>query len=50
METVFKNFDKVGLDLLNQMICLDPAKRIPMKFAMNHPFFDDLNKAEISGL
>ena len=46
-ETYFKNFDKLGLDLFNQMICLDPAKRIPMKFAMNHPYFDDLNKSEL---
>lgn len=46
-ESYFKNFDKLGLDLLSQMICLDPAKRIPMKFAMNHPYFDDLNKSEL---
>lgn len=46
-ETYFKNFDKVGLDLFNQMICLDPSKRIPMKLAMNHPYFDDLNKCEL---
>jgi len=40
----FKNFDKLGLDLLSQMICLDPAKRIPVKVAMNHPYFDDVAK------
>lgn len=30
-KNVFKNFDDVGLDLLMQMIALDPAKRISAK-------------------
>jgi cyclin-dependent kinase 2 len=30
-ESYFKNFDKVGLDLLSKLIMLDPSKRISMK-------------------
>ena len=39
----FKNFDEVGLDLLMQMIALDPAKRISAKQALKHPYFDGLD-------
>ncbi|CAD8046748.1 unnamed protein product [Paramecium primaurelia] len=46
-EQFFKNFDKVGLDLVTKMIALDPAKRIYVKEAMKHPFFDDLNKEDL---
>ena len=45
-ESHFKSFDKLGLDLLEQMIQLNPAKRISVKAALNHPFFDDLPKAD----
>ncbi|CAK92511.1 unnamed protein product (macronuclear) [Paramecium tetraurelia] len=47
-EQFFKNFDKVGLDLVTKMIALDPAKRIYVKEAMKHPFFDDLNKEDLA--
>jgi len=39
----FKNFDETGLDLLMQMIALDPAKRISAKQALKHPYFDGLD-------
>jgi serine/threonine protein kinase len=39
----FKNFDEAGLDLLMQMIALDPAKRISAKQALKHPYFDGLD-------
>lgn len=42
----FKNFDPVSLDLLMKMIVLDPAKRISMKEALRHPYFDQLSEAE----
>lgn len=36
----FKNFDAMALDLLMKMIMLDPARRISMKEALRHPYFD----------
>ncbi len=38
------NIDHIGMDLLSQMIQLDPCRRISAKQALNHPFFDDLDK------
>ncbi|OMP12326.1 hypothetical protein COLO4_03303 [Corchorus olitorius] len=38
------NLDKNGLDLLEQMLQYDPSKRISAKKAMEHPYFDDLDK------
>ncbi|KAM6543509.1 hypothetical protein CsatB_007956 [Cannabis sativa] len=38
------NLDNDGLDLLSQMLQYDPSKRISAKKAMDHPFFDGLNK------
>lgn len=43
-EQQFKNFDKNGLDLLSQLIALDPAKRISAKAALLHPYFDEVRK------
>jgi serine/threonine protein kinase len=40
----FKNFDSVSLDLLMKMIVLDPARRISMKEALRHPYFDELDE------
>jgi len=45
-ENYFQNFDKVGLDLLMQMICLDPAKRISAKQGLKHPYFDGLDTSQ----
>ena len=39
-----KNLDAKGLDLLGKMINLIPGKRISAKRALNHPFFDDLDR------
>ena len=44
---VVPSLDEVGLDLLQQMLHYDPAKRISAKAAMNHPWFNDLDKAAI---
>ena len=38
----FKNFDPLGLDLFKSLIALDPARRISMKEALQHPYFKDL--------
>jgi len=38
------NFDAQALDLISNMIVYDPCKRISAKAALNHPYFDDLDK------
>ena len=35
-----KNFDDKAIDLLQQMIHLEPGRRISAKAALNHPYFD----------
>ena len=37
----------MGLDLLSQLIALDPAKRISAKAALLHPYFDEVRKDSI---
>ena len=34
-----------SLDLLSKMIVYDPCRRISAKAALNHPYFDDLDKS-----
>jgi len=41
---VIPQLDANGIDLLSQMLQFDPAKRISAKKALNHPYFDDLDK------
>jgi serine/threonine protein kinase len=41
------NLDENGQDLLKQMVCYDPARRISSKAAMMHPYFDDLDKSAL---
>ncbi|XP_065847559.1 cyclin-dependent kinase B2-2-like [Euphorbia lathyris] len=43
--TVVPNLEEAGLDLLAQMLQYDPSKRISAKKAMEHPYFEHLNKA-----
>jgi len=40
------NLDNNGIDLLSKMIVYDPCKRISAKGALNHPYFDDLDKSK----
>jgi len=47
-ETHFQHFDKVALDLLMQMIALDPTKRISAKQALKHSYFDGLDTSQFS--
>lgn len=42
-----KNFDSVALDLFMKMVALDPAKRISVKEALKHPYFDDLSREDV---
>ena len=46
-ETHFKHFDKVSLDLTMKMLQLDPAKRISMKEALKHPYFNDIRQEDL---
>ena len=38
------NIDEKGIDLLEKMLQLDPAKRISAKKVLVHPYFDDFDK------
>jgi len=47
LKASMKKLEPSGLDLLDQMLVYDPAKRISAKRAMNHPYFDDLDKTTL---
>nr|GEV90181.1 cyclin-dependent kinase B2-2 [Tanacetum cinerariifolium] len=44
ISTSVPNLDKEGLDLLAQMFEYEPSRRISAKKAMEHPYFNDLDK------
>ncbi|KAJ6805109.1 cyclin-dependent kinase B2-1-like [Iris pallida] len=44
LATAVPNLDANGIDLLSRMLEYEPSKRISAKKAMEHPYFDDLNK------
>jgi serine/threonine protein kinase len=37
------NFDEAGIDLLTQLLHLEPGRRISAKAALLHPYFDGFN-------
>nr|GMC47247.1 cell division control protein 2 homolog D [Ipomoea batatas] len=39
------NLDENGLNLLAEMLHYEPSRRISAKKAMEHPYFDDLDKS-----
>lgn len=45
-EHTSKNMDPLALDLLAGLVALDPAKRISARMALQHPFFDDVDKSQ----
>jgi len=45
--TVRDRVDAAGLDLLEQFVAYDPKDRITAKDALNHPYFDDLDKENV---
>lgn len=47
---VFPRLDDKGIDLMQKMLDYDPAKRITAKDALDHPYFDDLEKAPIDAM
>jgi cyclin-dependent kinase len=50
LDKYFTSLDKHGLDLLSRLLEYDPARRLSAKEALDHPWFDDLDKATIDGL
>ncbi|XP_073001520.1 cyclin-dependent kinase B2-1 [Typha latifolia] len=45
LSSAVSSLDADGLDLLLKMLLYEPAKRISAKKAMDHPYFNDVNKA-----
>lgn len=45
MSEVVPGLDRLGLDLLEQMLAYEPSKRISAKAALSHPYFNDLDKS-----
>lgn len=43
-----QNLDEYGIDLLTSMVALEPHKRISCRMAMQHPYFDDLDKSKLA--
>jgi len=46
MNTHVKNMDEYAVDLLTQMVALEPNQRISCRMALEHPYFDDLDKSK----
>ncbi|KAK4280017.1 hypothetical protein QN277_011702 [Acacia crassicarpa] len=44
LSTAVPNLEETGLVLLSQMLQYEPSKRISAKKAMEHPYFDELDK------
>ncbi|KAI9082811.1 hypothetical protein K1719_035141 [Acacia pycnantha] len=44
ISTAVPNLEETGLVLLSQMLQYEPSKRISAKKAMEHPYFDELDK------
>ncbi|XP_071829728.1 cyclin-dependent kinase 1-like [Apostichopus japonicus] len=47
LATSVASLDSQGLDLLEEMLIYNPAKRISAKQALKHPYFDDLDKSTL---
>jgi len=48
MSSHAQNLDEYGLDLLASMVALEPHKRISCRMALQHPYFDDLDKSKLA--
>jgi serine/threonine protein kinase len=40
IRTACKNFDETAIDLLTQLVHIEPGKRVSAKAALRHPYFD----------
>ncbi|KAG5009190.1 hypothetical protein JHK87_017705 [Glycine soja] len=47
LSTAVPGLEELGLDLLSQMLEYEPSKRISAKKAMEHAYFDDLDKRNL---
>ncbi|GAB4833053.1 Cell division control protein 2 D [Ancistrocladus abbreviatus] len=47
LSSAVPGLDEVGVDLLSKMLQYDPSKRISAKKAMEHPYFNDLDKTHL---
>ncbi|KAL9265102.1 Cyclin-dependent kinase B2-1-like protein [Drosera capensis] len=47
LSSAVPGLDEEGLDLLAKMLIYEPSKRISAKKAMEHPYFDGLDKANL---
>ncbi|KAK4489875.1 hypothetical protein RD792_000522 [Penstemon davidsonii] len=45
LSSAVRNLDENGLNLLSEMLHYEPSRRISAKKAMEHPYFDDLDKS-----
>ena len=45
LSSIVQNLPPEGIDLLEKLLVYHPPKRISAKDALNHPFFDDLDKS-----
>lgn len=43
-EELFPMLDKDGIDLMDKLLTVDPDQRISIREAMDHPFFNGINK------
>lgn len=43
-----KNMDEAAVDLLAQMVALEPNQRISCRMALEHPYFEDLDKSKFT--
>ena len=41
-----KNFNETEIELLTQMVHLEPSRRISAKAALRHPYFNDVRNIE----
>lgn len=49
LEKNCSKLSKEGYDLLSKMLVYDPMERITCEEALEHPFFNSINKAEYPG-
>lgn len=50
LNKIFPTLGAEGIDFMLKMLAYDPAKRISAKDALNHPYFDDLDKETVDKL